>query len=198
MPPSARSRPTYDAKSIMKIAFSLFRKRGYEATSIEQIAAHAGITKAAIYYHVAGKEVILEQGVTRALDELFNVLLDSPMEAGNTSPMDRLESVLRAAVEVELDHLDEVSVLLRLRGNTPLEREILRRRHKFDDAIAGLVQSAVQSGEARNDLDPRLAARLILGMANSLTEWLRPGTDMPREQLVDAVVKIARQGLALS
>lgn len=198
MPQAARSRPTHDADSIIKISFSLFRKRGYEATSLDQIAVQAGVTKAAIYYHVTGKEAILKEGVTRALDHLFSVLSDPKVVEHESTPMGILERVLRLAIEVELDHLDEVSVLLRLRGNTPFEREILRRRHEFEDAIAQIVEAAVRAGEAHNDLDPRLTTRLILGMANSMTEWVRPSSDMPREQLVDAVVKMARRALAAS
>jgi AcrR family transcriptional regulator len=196
VPRSDMRRRTHDSDSIVRIAFSLFRERGYDATTIDQVAVRAGVTKAAIYYHVAGKEQILLNGVTRALDALFAVLEDPRVTAESASPISRLEQILRAAVEVELDHLDEVTVLLRLRGNTPVEREVMKRRREFDDAVAHVVEDAVERGEARDDLDPHIAARLIFGMANSLTEWIRPAGPVPRERIVEAVVGIARRGLS--
>lgn len=196
MPHAVTGRRTHDAESIVRIAFSLFRERGYDATTIDQVAVRAGITKAAIYYHVSGKEAILVNGVTRALDALFAVLEDPRVTAPAASPMDQLEQILRAAVEVEVEHLDEVAVLLRMRGNTSVESAIMRRRREFDEAVARIVEEAIRRGEARADLDPHIATRLILGMANSLTEWIRPAGEMSRERIVDAVVGIARSGLS--
>lgn len=181
----------HDAESIVRIAFELFRERGYEATSVDQIAAKAGITKPAIYHHVPGKEAILAMGVHAALDRLWELL---PDEDDDLRPIERLRRIIEGSVEVELTDLERVAVLLRLRGNTPVEAEVLDRRREFDRRVAAVVQAAMDAGEIRGDIDPRLTARLIFGMLNWLSEWYRPGS-RSMEEILDAVIAITFEGI---
>ena len=59
-----------------------------------------------------------------------------------------------------------------------------------------MVQEAIESGEIRSDIDPRLATRLLFGMVNSITEWYRPGVrPSSRTDIVAAVVKFSMHGL---
>ena len=182
----------HDAESITRIAFELFRERGYEATSVDQIAERAGITKPAIYHHLSGKEAILAAGVHEALDRLWELV---PDEDDPLRPLDRLRKVVEERIAVEVRYLDQVAVLLRLKGNTPLERDILQRRRGFDLRVAAIVAAAMEDGDIRQDINPRLVTRLIFGMLNWVTEWYRPGSHSLTE-IVDAVLAIAFEGLA--
>ena len=56
-----------------------------------------------------------------------------------------------------------------------------------------MVRGAAEAGAIRGDLDPLLTSRLLFGMVNSMTEWLRDGTDV--EQLADTVTTLAFDGL---
>jgi hypothetical protein len=97
---------------------------------------------------------------------------------------------------VLLAELPYVTLLLRVRGNTDIEREALARRRVIDTRLAALVKSAVDAGEIRGDIDPRLVSRLLFGMVNSITEWYRPGTrNAAKKSTVDAVVGLALEGL---
>lgn len=191
--PAAAQRKPYDVDSLTKIAFGLFRKRGYDATSVDQIARAAGITKSSIYHHVAGKEELLARGVGDALDRLFGVLDESQATEGPYA--DRIRFVLRRSVEIELSALDEVSVLLRLRGNTKTEREALERRREFDRRVTELVETAIERGEIRGDLAPGLVTRLLFSMANWLTEWYRPRGPLSVDDIADGIAALAFEGL---
>jgi hypothetical protein len=88
--------------------------------------------------------------------------------------------------------------LLRVRGNTETERWALERRRELDRRLATLVRAAVDEGDLRPDLDPRLVTRLLFGMVNSLVDWLRPSsgdTAHGRQQVEDALVALAFDGL---
>ena len=74
-----------------------------------------------------------------------------------------------------LDEVPYVTLLLRVRGNTDGRTEALTRRRAIDARLAALVKAAVDAGEIRADIDPRLVSRLLFGMVNSITEWYRPG-----------------------
>ena len=82
--------------------------------------------------------------------------------------------MLDRAVHVLVERLPYVTLLLRLRGNTPVERAALDRRREFDRAVTALVVEARDAGELRADIDPRVAERLLFGMINSIVEWYRP------------------------
>jgi hypothetical protein len=88
-----------------------------------------------------------------------------------------------------------VTLLLRVRGNTAVERSALARRRQFDRLVADLVSAAAADGDVRPDIDPNLTARLLFGMVNSVSEWYRPIQAKANETLADAVCTIAFDGL---
>jgi AcrR family transcriptional regulator len=170
-----------------------FLQRGYDATSMEHLAAATGLTKSALYHHVRGKEELLHQAVARALDALFAVLSEDAARTG--AAVDRLEHVVRRSLQVLVDELPSVTLLLRVRGNTATERWALQRRREFDTRLTRLVRQAVDEGDLRADLDPALVTRLLFGMVNSVAEWYRPGHG---DGVPDAVVTLAFDGLRRS
>jgi AcrR family transcriptional regulator len=189
-----RGRPAkYSRDELVAVVVEEFNARGYDATSMEDIARATGLTKSSVYHHVSGKEELLRLAVSRALDALYAVLEERASTSG--AAVDRLEHVLRRSVDVLAAELPYVTLLLRVRGNTEIEREALERRRHFDRRLADLVRDAIEAGEVRGDLDPRLVTRLLFGAVNSLTEWYRPdGGHGPRD-VADALVALTFAGL---
>jgi AcrR family transcriptional regulator len=185
---------SHDVGSVTAVAFRLFRERGYEATSVDQIARELGVTKAAIYHHLPGKEAILATGINRAIVALSGVLGEKAALPGGP-PLARFEYILHRTLEVGLEHLDEVTVLLRLRGNTELEREMLNRRRAFDRAVAAVMQEAVDAGDLPPGTEVMLMTRLIMGMNNWLTEWYQPRGPLSAGTVIDTVTRFAMAGL---
>ncbi len=178
---------------LLDVVVAEFIARGYDATTMEDIAGATGLTKSAVYHHVAGKSALLELALARAVDALFAVL----EEAGATTgpAVARLEHVVRRGTHVLVALLPYVTLLLRVRGNTAVERAALDRRREFDRRLAVLVQDAIDAGEVRADLDPRLVTRLLFGTVNSVSEWYRPSGGHDADEVADAVVALAFDGL---
>ncbi|MDT4936743.1 MAG: hypothetical protein QOG80_414 [Pseudonocardiales bacterium] len=189
-----RGRPGYDLDRLVLVAARTFTERGYDGTSMEDLAKRLGITKSAIYHHVDGKEELLRLATDRALDGL-SAVTDEAAQL-QAPAIDRLEHVVRRSVAVLVDELPFVTLLLHVRGNTPVERRAIARRRELDHAIAALVAEAEQDGDVRPDVDPALTSRLLFGMVNSLVEWYRPTRGgATASDLADAVCKIAFGGL---
>jgi hypothetical protein len=89
--------------------------------------------------------------------------------------IDRLEYLVRGSVAVLEAELPYVTLLLRVRGNTEVERAALDQRRAIDRFVAELVEQAVRDGDIRPDADPMITARLLFGLVNSVVEWYRPG-----------------------
>ncbi len=188
-----RGRPGYDREQVLEIAVALFIEQGYDATSVADLAARLGLTKSALYHHFDSKEQLLALALDEALSGLEGVL-DRP-EARTGSAAERLAAVLRGAVVVLVDRLPYVTLLLRVRGNSEVERDALERRRAFDHRVTDLVAQAQSTGAVRADIDGSVATRLIFGMVNSIVEWYRPGGPVDRERLAHDVVAVALDGL---
>jgi AcrR family transcriptional regulator len=177
-------------------AVRLFNERGYDATSMGDLSRALGITKSAIYHHVSSKEELLRLGTGRALDGLFGVA--AAAEAAGGRAVDRLEHLIRGSLAVLAAQLPFVTLLLRVHGNTPAEREALARRREFDRFTASLVKEAVADGDLRTDIDPALTARLLFGLVNSVSEWYKPRPDDDGAAVADAVCALVFGGLRVT
>jgi AcrR family transcriptional regulator len=191
-----RGRPGHSLDSLLDVAVTVFNERGYDATSMEELAARLGVTKSAIYHHVPSKVELLRLALDRALDALFAVTEEPGATTGPA--IDRLEHVVRGSVRVLTAELPFVTLLLRVRGNTDVERAALQRRREFDRIVTDLVRAAEEEGDVRPDVDPALTSRLLSGTVNSLTEWYRPDGDLSPDALADAVVTTTFDGLRTS
>lgn len=191
--PTKRGRPGYDQQSVLLIAVDVFNKHGYDATSMGILAENLGISKSAIYHHVPSKGDLLKLALEHALGGL-EAILEAP-EAKEGSAEARLEFVLRQTISVLVDRLPFVTLLLRLRGNTEIERNAMERRRAFDHIVAGLISSAQDEGSMRKDIDPRTVTRLLFGTINSIVEWYKPGGSLSPEKLADDVIAMAFRGL---
>jgi AcrR family transcriptional regulator len=191
--PSLAERTPYDRDQVVDAAVRVFRERGYDGTSMSDIAAALGLHKSSIYHHIAGKEELLEAALSRALDALLAMLMEPAAVEGRA--VDRLEHVVRRTVEIMVAQLPEVTVLLRVRGNTRVERWALTQRRLFDRAVEAILTQAIEEGDLRPDVEPGLATRLVFGMSNSVTEWFQAGGRLSAGDLADAVTTVVFAGL---
>ncbi len=187
-------RAQYDIDSLTDVALAVFAERGFDGASMDDVARKAGITKAAIYHHVSGKEELLERGLSRALEALF-LVLEEPA-AAHGRPGVRLRHIVRRVAELALALRPELTVLVRVRGNSRAERRAIARRRTFDAAVAELVREAQAAAELDPALDAGLVVRLVFGMCNSLVEWYRPGGALPARAIAATVERLVFEGAA--
>jgi AcrR family transcriptional regulator len=191
--PTRQRRRGHDPESVLAIAVGVFNERGYDGTSMEDLAKALGVTKSAIYYHVPGKEQLLGRALDRALDGLFTLIGDERATSGPA--IDRLEWVVRQCVRTLVDRLPYVTLLLRVRGNSATEQGALDRRREFDAFVHHLVGQAAAEGGIRPDLDPALVTKLLFGAVSSIAEWDRPASGGSADDLADMLVTMMFDGL---
>jgi AcrR family transcriptional regulator len=192
--PGMEARRPYDIDSITDVAFRIFAERGYDASSMDDVARAAGITKASIYHHVPSKEALLARGLDRALAALFSVLEEPQSQEG--TPGQRFAAIVRRVAEITMSMRAEVSVLFRVRGNSASEVAAMERRRSFDTLVTELVREAQNAGEVRTDVDAGLLVRLVFGMSNSLVEWYRPTGRTPAQEIARALEHLVEGGVA--
>ena len=191
-----RGRPGLSRQAVLEAAVAAFIEHGYDATSMGMLSSRLGLSKAAIYHHFPAKVELLRAALDQALGGLEGVLRQEDALGG--SPEQRLAFVMRGAVHVLVERLPYVTLLLRVRGNSEVERDALTRRRAFDRAVTALVVEARNEGSVRSDIDPSVVTRLIFGMINSIVEWYRPEGPESADQLASDVLAVALEGLSAS
>jgi AcrR family transcriptional regulator len=170
---------------ILDIALELFTERGYDKTSLRDIAERLGTTKAALYYHFARKEDILLELHLRlhalshdAIVELAS--LDSWQARADAWPRLLDEFILKVAHQREL-------ILLTVRNQTALAQLERNERHRAEnETIEAAVRDLLSSPEV--PLDQRV--RMACSIGAVLTGLIDPGncfTDIAADELTDQV-----------
>ncbi|WP_129783918.1 TetR/AcrR family transcriptional regulator [Promicromonospora panici] len=190
-----RGRPGHDREAVLRTAIDVFNRRGFDATSISDLAAELGVTKSAVYHHFSSKEALLSAALDEALEGLSSAVEAAATASDGEPSAVRLRATVEAAVRILVAHLPAVTLLLRVRGNSDVERSAVERRRHIDERLATLVRQAADEGDLRADVDPDVISRLIFGMVNSLVDWYRPGGPLPADALATTISTILFEGL---
>src|SRR3954468_14958774 len=191
-----RGRPGLSRHDVLEAAVAAFIEHGYDATSMGMLSSRLGLSKAAIYHHFPAKVELLSAALDEALGGLEGVLRQEGATGPSHTAEQRLAFVMRGAVRVLVERLPYVTLLLRVRGNSEVERAALARRREFDRAVTALVIEARDEGSVRADIDPSVVTRLLFGMINSIVEWYRPEGPESADQLANDVLAVALEGLS--
>ena len=108
---------------MLRAAIDLFNRKGYDATSIGDVAEELGVTKSAVYHHVPSKEHLLSEALDEALTGSRRRC--RRRAAADGSAYERLRGVVRHSVEVLVEHQPAVTLLLRVHGNSETEKAAL-------------------------------------------------------------------------
>ena len=193
---AGRGRPGYAREDVIRIAVEEFNARGYEATSMGALAERLGLSKSAIYHHIASKEEILVEATGKALEEL-RAVVDGALEASD-DPVEQLRLLIAGTTRVLCEYPAYVRLLLRLRGNTDVELAIMERRRGITRALVDVVERAQAEGSLRTDLEAGVVARLIFGMINSIVEWYKPEGQYAPADLADITPEMVFTGIVRS
>jgi AcrR family transcriptional regulator len=181
---------------LIEVATQVFYEKGYDGASLQDIADRLGMLKGSLYYYFQSKEDLLFDLISAVHKEGLEVVRSRSEVAGD--PLVRLESVIRGHVEHTCRNLVPTAVFLHEMSALPLERrnEVLGSEHAYQGVFRDLVEEGQKDGLVRDDLDPRLAALSILGSANWVYRWFRPGGAFSPEQIGSEMADMAIRGIA--
>ena len=197
MPPSsdASARPKGSLDRILRESRRLFYERGYDATSMQDIANALSLHKSTLYSHIDSKEKLLDLACRDVLDNL-ELSLDRVEQHRDLPARERVLMAFGAAADLALEDVIGTNVILMQRGTTPVGRAVHHRRVAYESRFIELIREAQRSGGVRNDIDAALLARSILGMINWLVTWLRPNDQrFSAEEIRRSLVSIIDTGM---
>jgi TetR/AcrR family transcriptional regulator, cholesterol catabolism regulator len=179
---------------IYRTAASVIHAKGYDATSLNDIADAVGITKGGLYHYIDGKQSLLFKIMSYALDMLeAEVMRPAGALAGAEQ---QLRLVIQLHTQLIVDKGIELTILLdESAGLTPEHlRLITQRRVKYYRFVRALIQQLKDEGKLR-ELDVTIATHNLIGQLQWLPRWYSPGGRLMREQVIEEFTKAALTAL---
>ncbi len=182
---------------IEDVASSLFRERGYAATSVRDIAKALDIQGASLYAHVTSKVDVLWTIVDRAASA-FETAADEAEAAlaSSAGAQERVAALVRAHVRVVTADPEVASVFVHEWRHLDGERRkaILDRRDAYERHFRAAIADGMAAGELL-PTDPAVAASFILGAVNAVAAWYRPGGRLTGDRIADHYADLAVRSL---
>jgi AcrR family transcriptional regulator len=151
-------------EQILTAALRCFARRGYHATTIEEIVEESGLSRGALYLYYPGKEALY-----LALADRWNCGLERRLRQvleADRSPAARLRRLILLVGEHVQAEADACRVLMeswQLSQSLPaLRQDLLRRQEEARSLLGGLLRAGIAAGELRCDLDVEDEAQLLL------------------------------------
>jgi AcrR family transcriptional regulator len=184
------------APEIIDAAACVFAERGFHGATTQDIADVLGIRQASLYYYFASKEAALELVCLKGVEGFFEAA--KAIAAGPGSARNRLARLIDSHLSPLLDRSDFVKVFLNERQHLPTEsrRRIGKWSRGLERIFEDVLKEGVRKGEFRSDLDTRLTALAILGMANAVASWYRK-EEVPIERISVEFARLVGDGIGV-
>ena len=178
---------------ILNVAAACFAQRSYPATSMNDIAAACGTSKARLYHYFPSKESLLAESLDRYVRRLHEVV--EGVRALGLAPRDELAGLVRALlVEYRDSRERHVALLNDVKFLTPELREpILARQRAVVAALADTIERVAPGRFAPAERTP--ATMALFGMINFTFAWLRPDGPMSYERYAELVIDLWERGV---
>jgi AcrR family transcriptional regulator len=191
--PRARMTGVQRRRQLLDIGCELFGHKGYEATSIEEIAARADVSKPVVYEHFGGKDglyaAIVEREMHTVLDRFTSAL------AAPGRPRELLERAALALLAYIEEHTDGFRVLTR---DAPVTGGVSTYSSLIGE-VARKVEHILGGQFDSRGYDPRLAelySQALVGMVSLVGQWWLDNRSLPKERVAAHLVNVSYNGLA--
>ncbi|MBS1620982.1 MAG: TetR family transcriptional regulator [Bacteroidetes bacterium] len=179
---------------ILQKAATMFREKGFNATSMRDLAESVGIEAASLYNHIKSKNEILE-AICFEVANRYNSNMDG-IEAGNQKPIVKVETLLRFHIRQMTAHYEEVYVSDRewKHLNEPYLSNFHNQRRSYRKRFASIIEEGISRNEIRK-IDSSTAVLIILHAISGIESWHRSTAKVNAQELEDNMVMIMIDGL---
>lgn len=178
---------------IRQVASDLFNRKGFDATSLDEVAEIIGISKPSIYYYYKNKSELLLDCYTRTLD-ICESLIEEADQKGGTS-LDKLCYFTRELIYLNCAH-GSIAIVSELNSVPDAAIEGLRKRNTaLTENLLSLTKNGVADGSMRSDIG-KPTIYFIMGGVNWIPRWHREDGTMSAEDIANSYTEFLLRGVA--
>ncbi|MEU6379385.1 TetR/AcrR family transcriptional regulator [Streptomyces sp. NPDC046909] len=197
MKPSAPRARSERRLALVSLAAELFAEKGYQSTTVREIADAAGVLSGSLYHHFESKESIIDELLSEYLGELLATYRE--IVSAGSGPRQTLEGLVGAAIRSLQDHRAAITVLQNERHHlTQLPRfaYVQRSEAEVQELWVAVITSGVDAGVFRAGIDPKIAYRLLRDAIWVAVRWFRPSGELSADQLTEQYLTVLMEGMA--
>jgi len=186
-------------QEILRTAARLFQQRGYDATSMNDVAAALKLSKGGLYHHFQSKDEILFEIMDHAMEITQERVINPVRDIADAE--ERLRALIRLHIEVVLSPRDrEITVMLHENHPLPpaLRKRINSRKKEYVHFLENLMAEAQKvrhPHSTKGKVSPRAAAFALLGMLNWIYQWYKPEGDLQAQNLIPQFTELILGGI---
>jgi AcrR family transcriptional regulator len=184
---------------LIRVAAAVFKEKGYEAATLNDVAQRVGADRASLYYYVGGKEELFQEAVREAVEaNLAEVERILQLDA---KPEEKLRLSVERLIWSYEEHYPHMYVYIQedmrkvASEESEWAREMTRQTRRFESSTLKLIREAMEDGSFRDDIRPELAANALFGMLNWTHRWFKPSQRLTAAQLADSFWAIFFDGM---
>ena len=179
---------------ITKKGAALFRKKGFAASSMRELADNIGVEAPSLYNHIGSKSEILQNICFKVAND-FNTHLDE-VEKKQENALSKIETLIRFHIHMMLDAFDEVYVTNRewKQLKEPFLNDFLNQRKIYEGRLVNIINKGISAGELKN-INPHVAVLIILSAVRGLEFWQRHKKNINTTDLENDMVTHLLNGL---
>jgi|DewCreStandDraft_4_1066084.scaffolds.fasta_scaffold32800_2 AcrR family transcriptional regulator len=182
--------------AILAATNTLLAEKGYDAMTIDEVAARIGIAKTSLYRHFSSKEALAAAAMVRLLERAQQVIDAQPAAA---SPREKLGAVLRWALGEQL-----AGRMPKLPSTSPALRDALMQHGEYVSRLLRVSEALgawIEQAQARGELAPELPVEVVLytlyaRTCDPVTEYLKASGNYDDERIVELMLTVTFEGLA--
>lgn len=187
------SEPTRDG--IVAAAAEIFGQRGFGASSVDDVAQLAGITKATVYYHFSSKEELYAAVRVALLDQSTAQARESVQEY--PEPLSALVHLVELTISMTLDRNRKYMFFHEI---IPIANDVRDAISRAQRDYAVLLEEAVESGQRANVLrpgSPRIIVSILLGAIARTTNWYNDAGELPPNEFSELLCSMLLNGVVV-
>jgi AcrR family transcriptional regulator len=178
------------ADHIYRVAAEVMCRKGYEATSMNDIANAVGLTKAGLYHYIRGKEDLLFQIMSYGMDMVDQDVMAPAKQVEDAT--ERLRTIIARHSKRVIEVGGAVSILLdEMYALTTAHRRVIKaRKRAYFELIRETLEQLAAEGKLR-DVSPTVATFCLFGMVSWVSRWYRKDGKLTSEQVLSDLLEAA-------
>ncbi|ANS70655.1 transcriptional regulator [Streptomyces lincolnensis] len=175
---------------LARTALELFAAKGYDDTTLEEIAAAAGVSKRTLFNYFRSKEDLALNGLAEQGELIAARLAERPADE---DPWTSLRAAFQALEEIDVTAERRLEIITLLFGNESLRAGHAEKQARWQELFAPLIEPRLPDSDHRTLEARAIAAAAITCLQTAIEEWMRLGGQVDQFDLYDAAVQAIRR-----
>jgi AcrR family transcriptional regulator len=179
---------------ILGVSSTLFKQKGFSATTMREIADHVGIEAASMYNHIKGKDELLIEICNKVASDYLSGM--ESIDRKNESALDKLKELITQHIQIVCDNSDGILIATNEWKHLPepAQTEFKKARQNYENQFLRIIQEGIEKNELVS-IDINIALYTILSSVRWIEVWYKPNKKISPDKIKEDILTLLMNGL---